>query len=376
MRIALFCPSYGTIGGIETIAGSLIVEFRRAGHSVVVLARGEPSRSILDGAVPVVRVPFHQLPRRARHVARQLRFAAGFPPAVLRLRRVLRERQADALLSLAIATYAPYLTALADSLPLVLSLQGGEARAELASRPRTLRRALGRAAQVVACATSLAGQARALAPEIAGRLTVIPNGVAPDRFAPGPAFVHPRPYVAAVGRLVRQKGFDVLLEAFARLGSTADVDLLIAGEGLERGALEAARERLGLAGRVRLLGPAGPEQVAALYRGALLVACPSRWEGLPLVCLEAMASGRAVVATAVDGIPDAVRHGQTGLLVAPDDAVALAEALASLLADPGARARMGTAGQIAAREQFAWPIVAGRYLGLLAAAARRPQAAS
>src|SRR5207247_1406351 len=80
----------------------------------------------------------------------------------------------------------------------------------------------------------------------------------------------------------------------------------------------------------------------SLYRGARLVVCPSRWEGLPLVCLEAMASGRAVVASRVDGIPDAVSDGETGLLVQPEDPVALAGALRALLdhgPPPGARRR-------------------------------------
>src|SRR5262249_50906992 len=103
----------------------------------------------------------------------------------------------------------------------------------------------------------------------------------------------------------------------------AAVDLLIAGDGPERAALLAARDRLGLAERVQLLGTLDRDGVAALYRGALFAVCPSRWEGLPVACLEAMASSRAVVASAVDGIPDAVLPGNTGILVPAEDAGAL-----------------------------------------------------
>jgi len=218
---------------------------------------------------------------------------------------------------------------------------------------------------VVACARSLAASALALAPEVGPRLSVIPNGVEPGLFADGRAHPHARPYVAAVGRLVPQKGFDVLLEAFARLDAP-EVDLLIAGDGPERRRLEALRERLGLGARVHLLGAVDRVTVASLYQGARLVACPSRWEGLPLVCLEAMASGRAVVASRVDGIPDAVGDGETGLLVPPEDPVALAGALRALLADGARRERLGARGRALVCDELTWASVAERYLAVLA----------
>src|SRR5207249_2358187 len=79
VRIALFCPSYGQVGGIEEKARVLIEAFRAQGHAVTVLARGEPATSGSDGDVPVVRREYHQMPRRARHVARQLRFLRDLP---------------------------------------------------------------------------------------------------------------------------------------------------------------------------------------------------------------------------------------------------------------------------------------------------------
>jgi glycosyltransferase involved in cell wall biosynthesis len=367
VRIAVFCPSYGDVGGIETIADSLIAEFRRAGHAVLVLARDDRATARARSDVPVLRLGFHQLPRRARHFARQLRFARQFRGALIELRRAITGFGGDVVLGLAVSTYAPYVAGLGRTIPVVLSLQGGEARDEFTSRPRALRAALRRAAWVVACARSLAEHAKSLEPGVAARLTVVPNGVDPRRFASGPAFAHPRPYVVAVGRLVRQKGFDVLLEAFARL-QPAGVDLLLAGDGPERASLEEAGRRLGVEDRLHLFGALGPEAVASLYRGALLAACPSRWEGLPVVCLEAMASGRAIVATTVDGIPDAVADGETGLLVPPDDPTALAHALGRLLEDQALRARLGAAGQRAATERFAWPRIASAYLGALAEA--------
>jgi glycogen(starch) synthase len=366
VRITLFCPSFGQVGGIETKAENLTAAFRGAGHTVTVIARGERPLSGLENGVPVVRLPFRQLPRRARHLARQVRFTRALPGVIAALRRTVVAQQADVLLTLTISSYAPYISGLARTMPLVLSLEGGETSGTFTTRPRALRDALRRAAHVVACASSLARAACTLAPEVERRLTFIPNGVALDRFGDGAPYPHPRPYVAAVGRLVRQKGFDLLLEAFAGLGSAgAGIDLLIAGEGPERGALEAARGRLGLEGRVHLLGNLDGARVPAFYRGAVLVACPSRWEGLPLVCLEAMASARAVVAAAVDGIPDAVVNDESGLLVPPEDPAAFARALGVLLDDPARREALGRRGRVLARERFSWASVAERYLGVL-----------
>ncbi|HSV08809.1 MAG TPA: glycosyltransferase family 4 protein [Candidatus Binatus sp.] len=370
MRIALFCPSYGGVGGIETIAAALVREFERAGHATTVMARGAPADSTPDAAVPVLRLPFHQLPRRTRQLLSELRFRRRLPAVTAAFDRALAEARSEVVLTLAVSTYAPYGAALARRAPLVLSLQGGESRGQFTSRPRALRTALRRAARVVACARSLATSARALAPQLASRLVVIPNGVDPDAFAAAPPRHHPRPYVAAVGRLVRQKGFDVLLEAFARIALRhAPVDLLIAGDGPERAALLATRDRLGLAERVQLLGTLDRDGVAALYGGALFAVCPSRWEGLPVACLEAMASGRTLVASAVDGIPDAVLPGETGILVPAEDATALADAMATLLPDVALRERLGRRAQAVARERFAWSIVASGYLAVLADAA-------
>ena len=91
MRIALFCPSYGQVGGIEEKVRVLIEAFRARGHAVTVLARGEPGTSSRDGDVPVVRSEYHQMPRRARHVVRQLRFLCERPRATRALHRAVTD---------------------------------------------------------------------------------------------------------------------------------------------------------------------------------------------------------------------------------------------------------------------------------------------
>jgi glycosyltransferase involved in cell wall biosynthesis len=302
---------------------------------------------------------------------RRFRLLLRLPELLAGLRRVLRAWRADVVLSLAVSSYTPYTIGIAGAVPLVFSIE--TAGPDFVQHPRAMRWTLRRAARVVACASSLAAQARTLAPEAAARIVYVPNGVDLARFGPHVApYSHSRPYVLAVGRLAHQKGFDVLLEAWAHAGPAVEgVDLLFAGDGPERASLERQAAELGLGTRVRFLGSADPEQLAALYRGASLLACPSRWEGLPLVCLEAMASGCPVVASDVDGIPDAVVPGETGLLVPPREPEALAAALVTVLGEPARRAAFARRAREIACERFAWPVVAARYLEVLAAACGR-----
>jgi len=365
VRIAVFCPEYGAIGGIEQKAESLVREFRAAGHAVVVLARGDDARA--PGEPRVVRTRFHGVPRDPGALGRRVRYALRRPRAIAALRAAAADFEADVVLSLSVSAFSPYAGGLATVAPLVYCLEGREAGGVFTATPRVLARTLKRTAYVIGCSTSLVKSACALVPGVRERITMIPNGVDLARFAPGgPVFRHPRPYVLAIGRLARQKAFDVLLEAFSRVARALPVDVLIAGEGPERAALETRRDRLGLGGRVHLLGAVDRDGVAALYRGAALVAAPSRWEGLPLVVLEAMAAGRAIVAAAVDGVPDALADGETGVLVPPDAPDRLAAAMERLVADPDACERLGTAARRAAERAFAWPEIARRYVDVLA----------
>lgn len=169
-----------------------------------------------------------------------------------------------------------------------------------------------------------------------------------------------RHYLLGVGRLHPDKGFDVLIDAYARLaGRFPDWDLLILGEGDERARLAAQAEAAGLAGRVYMPGRGG--NVADWYESADLYVLSSRFEGLSNTLLEAMASGLAPVSFDCDTGPrEIVREGVDGLLVRPvGQADALADALAGLMSDPQARARLA-AEAVTTRERFS----AARVLGL------------
>ena len=176
----------------------------------------------------------------------------------------------------------------------------------------------------------------------AERAHVVPNfahdlaGDAPATLPAPPG----APRLLALGRLHRNKGFDVLLRALALLPGT---HLSLGGEGPEREALERLAREAGVADRVAFLG--WRRDIGALLAGCDLFVCPSRHEPLGNVVLEAWSAARPVVAAAAEGPVELIREGETGLLVPKEDPAALAAAMAGLLADPARAACLAAAGR-------------------------------
>jgi glycosyltransferase involved in cell wall biosynthesis len=168
------------------------------------------------------------------------------------------------------------------------------------------------------------------------RLVTHYNGVNLDVFSPAPVAPLER-IVLHIGRLVEKKGTALLIDAFAQVAEQfPDATLVIAGDGPLRGDLE--RQAAPLGQSVRFLGHLAPDRMAELMRRAWLLAAPSLTardgdaEGLPNVVVEAAASGIPVVASAHAGIPEAVEHEVSGLIVPEGEVAPLAEALQILLA--------------------------------------------
>lgn len=165
--------------------------------------------------------------------------------------------------------------------------------------------------------------------------------------------------VAAVGRLVPKKGFGQLIDAAAQvIASGRDIRVDIAGAGELDGELHAQIERLGLGGRVRLLGPLTQEEVRGLVQRAHVFAAPcvptadGNIDGLPTVVLEAMASGTPVIATSVTGLPEVIRDGDTGILLPPGDVRALASALEECADGRIDAARLASRARVLVEDQF------------------------
>ncbi len=237
--------------------------------------------------------------------------------------------------------------------------------------------AAGSAAAVVAVSEGMRTDVLATYPDIpADRVRVIRNGIDTSEYAPDPATdvlarhgVEPgRPYVIFVGRITRQKGLPVLLRAAQRLDPAAQLVLCAGQPDTAELAAEVTELVTGLraarSGVVWLPEMLPQREVIQLLTHATVFACPSLYEPLGIVNLEAMACGTAVVASRVGGIPEVVNDGETGLLVPPDDPDALAGALNTLLRDSGRAGAMGRLGRERAIADFSWTAIAEQTVAL------------
>jgi glycosyltransferase involved in cell wall biosynthesis len=178
---------------------------------------------------------------------------------------------------------------------------------------------------------------------------IVHYGISPNRGAAPYAGTEPR--LLCIGRLIPIKGHLVLLRALAQARAQVPaVTLDVAGRGPLEPALKAYARELGLEDAVRFLGFISPVQSA--IENAAIVVVPSLGEGFGMVALEAMERARPVIASAVGGLPEIVAEGETGLVVPPADAEALAEAMVALAGDPIRAATMGRAGRDRALAEF------------------------
>ena len=246
------------------------------------------------------------------------------------------------------------------------------------------RTAIESAAAVIAVSKGMAADIRASYPQVpADRVHVIYNGIDANQYRPDPGRdvldrfgIDPaQPSVVFVGRVTRQKGLSVLLRAAEWIDPAAQL-VLCAGQA---DTAELQAEVTGLVEHLRatrsgviwLPGMLAKSEVIQILSHATVFACPSEYEPLGIVNLEAMACGSAVVASAVGGIPEVVVDGQTGLLVPPGDEQALAAAINAVVGDPAMAAAFGARGRDRAVAEFSWDKIAAQTAELYLQLARR-----
>ena len=378
MNIAVL-PSafFPSLGGVEELTRQLALELRKQGHGVVLITnrwpRDLPEHEVIDG-LDLYRLPFRW---PGSGLKSEITYRLTHRQVEAKLCDILRRHQCDVIHVECVSSNGLYGLAAQRrmGLPLVVTLQGeltmdaGRIFQTLPIAQTTLRRCMAEAQIVTACSQKTLDDGIGFFGQSLGhRGRVVFNGSQSADFSTVTPHNNDRPYLFALGRLVPQKGFDVLIRAFAHAGLGASHDLLLAGEGPERANLTALAVELKVAGQVKLVGRADRARVSALFKGAELFVLPSTAdEGLPVVCAEAMAAGRAVVATRSGGAPEAVLDGKTGLIVDKGDMPGLAVAIRKLTDDPELRNRMAAAGAERA-PLFGWPEITRQYLACYRAA--------
>jgi glycogen synthase len=376
MNVLLFPSAYHpSLGGVEELSRQLAMELTRQGHGVAVMAnrwpRDLPRVERLDG------IDVHRLPLRTRGAGWKSEVSYRLTSSLVQrdVTRLVRAHRADVVHVICVWPGVSYAldACAALGVPVVTTLQGeltmdaNKLYERSESARCVLRRALSESAQVTACSAKTLADAVAFSGgSIDVPSSVVFNGARVEDFAGTSDGERSRrsPFVLAIGRLVEQKGFDVLLRAIAddKECLPEGWELVIAGDGPLAGALAAQADSLGLAGRVTFPGRADRAEVIRLMRECEFVVVPSRAdEGLPVVCAESAAARRAVVGTRRGGIPEIVIDGQTGVIVPPEDAASLGRAIRLLSSDSERRHRMGNAARERSAE-FAWPHITRQYV--------------
>ena len=337
MRVLLMPASYPPVlGGLQTVVQTLARALKERGHDVRVITNKYPrtlaTHEVLDD-VAVVRWLF--LVPRLRQLV-DLRFdlfLAGlfyFPLTLARLIFNLRRERPD-VVNLHFVGGQAFFLLLArwfTSFRLIVSVHGDDVEGLSQRRDfdRWVFRALLRRADIVtACSRYLLEKAREWEPTIQEKARVTYNGI--DLPPALPTRVH-RGSLFASGRMIPNKGFDVLLRAKAE--NRGQWRLVLMGDGPERNALESLARTIGLNGDVVFCGNQPRSQVLSAIAEADLVVVPSRKDSFGMAALEAMAYGKPIVATRVGGLPEVLKNADA-LLVEPDDPAQLARAIETAL---------------------------------------------
>jgi len=351
------------VGGAERHVVDLALALHRKGYGV------EVACSVTGGlSEPLERagVPVWPLTRRLVKRRVSVAYARG-------IRKLLNQRRFDLVHAHIFASAAAAAIATrGKGLPLVIT-EHTEASWQTWRTRWISRWVYRRARRVIAVSTPIERRLIERDGTPPGLVTLIPNAVipasdeTPDLAGTLPDGWLEGPLVGVVARLQPEKGVANFLKAAARVsGISPNARFLIVGDGPLREELLGLARRLGISERVRFLGYRTDSRALIGLMDLLVV--PSLTEGSPLIVLEAMAAGVPVVASAVGGIPDQVRHGEEGILVPPDAPDALGEALGALLRDPAYARNLGETGRRRTENEFSHETLVRRIEGVYRAA--------
>jgi glycosyltransferase involved in cell wall biosynthesis len=350
------------IGGIETLSAKLLPALKEQGYDITVLTShgkyGVADKTDFNG-IPVFR--FHtrnaiancDLSRILGIRAQVTSLKQSFKPDLIHIH--MSDPSVYFHLGTAAACPAPTIVSIHQDIE-YFGFQGGE--------DTLLGNVLHMADWVTAVSGSTLSDLLRIAPEIRNRSSVIYNGVASPDIVPAPISFNP-PRILCLGRLIYAKGIDLAIAAFASLlAGYPTAQLTIVGEGPERIELEKQVLRLGLSNSVTFTGAVRPEEVPAFINQATVVVMPSRVEGFPMRALEAGQMARPIIASTAGGLPEAIVHERTGLIVEGENSPAIADAVVFLLDHPEVASGMGRAARSRVLETFSLKSCVDSYSGL------------
>jgi glycosyltransferase involved in cell wall biosynthesis len=358
MNILLACPwDLESPGGVSVLVKSLAIQLVRSGHHVVCLIPkhgGRVRREEKNGLTI-----YHVSMRRAVNPWRgRVAFVLCFLISCWDVLSIIRRERIQIVNAHYLTETWTYFFWIRRFFPikLVLSVHGSDVLGRGGPKHlSSLRRqnSAGALDRVVFCSKGFRDQVLPKASPLFAKAEVVLNGVDLDSLAPPLPQTGRRNCIVCVAHLRHHKAQDVLLRAFQLLTrSFAGLQLELIGEGPFRGELERLRQELNLTETVTLRGEVPHEQALESIRTAKVFCLPSRREPFGLVLVEAMASETPVVATVTGGIPEVIRDGFDGLLVKPEDPVALAHALGRILNESGLRSSIINNAAPRAREHF------------------------
>jgi glycosyltransferase involved in cell wall biosynthesis len=346
------------IGGVETFGGDLIPALQARGHEVTVVTSFH--KAGLPAVEQVGAIPVHRFPMWRALRTNDVQELVSIRRSISALKREIRPDITH--LHFGATSYMHLQTRAAACTPTLTTVH---ALTETSLTETSLLKTVVQASQAVNAVSAVGYQLlRRAFPEAADRLSFVYYGLAPlggstVEVIP-PSFEEP--VILCLGRLAPQKGFDLALKAFALIEQAVPrARLMIVGEGVEESALKQLASILGIAAKVDFTGSVPPEAVYKVINQATMMLLPSRFEGLPLVALQAAKMQRPIISSAVDGLPELIVDQDSGLVLKDNNERELANAILSLIHDPQMAIGMGKASARRFEERFGFDRCVSEY---------------
>jgi glycosyltransferase involved in cell wall biosynthesis len=359
------------IGGVETFGGDLIPALQARGHEVTVVTSSH--KADLPAVEQVGSIPVHRFQMWRALRTNDLRELVSIRRAVSALKREMRPDMTH--LHFGATSYFHLQTQSAAYTPTLTTVH---ALTQTSLTETSLLTSIVHASQAVNAVSAAGYQLLSRAfPEATDRLSFVYYGLGPSAGSAieviPPCFKEP--LILCLGRLAPQKGFDLALRAFAQVEKAVPkARLMIVGEGVEESALKELASNLGIAEKVDFTGSVPPEDVYAVINKATMMLLPSRFEGLPLVALQAARMQRPIISSAVDGLPELVVDNESGLVLKDNHERDLAKAILSLMRSPQKAIGMGKALAQRFEERFGFDHCVSQYERLYHQVVQRPSA--